>query len=121
MSSEGPYGRHGYQQGTTGGYGGGAYQAPQYGGGYGGGGSYAAPAPQGGTYGGGQGPESYAGYGGGTGEFGVRHSEYVCSRALYEHYCLTVVVIVIDTLVLVDVLTWSTFCFVFRPRHLFLL
>lgn len=66
MSSEGPYGRHGFQSNPGGGgygggasYGGGApaggaYMAPSYGGGYGGGASYAAPSPQGygGDYGG---------------------------------------------------------------------
>lgn len=63
MSSEGPYGRQGYQANPSG-YGGasnsystgppsgGGYAAPQYGGGYGGGAggggaSYTAPAPQG--------------------------------------------------------------------------
>lgn len=53
MSSQGPYGRQGYQanpQGYGGGYGGsGAYTAPPYGQGVAT--SYAAPAPQAGTYG----------------------------------------------------------------------
>ena len=71
MSSEGPYGRQGFQSnpsgygGTGGGYsqpGAGGYSAPQYGQGYGGA-SYAAPAPQAGMYGGGGGIG--AGYGGG--------------------------------------------------------
>lgn len=63
MSSEGPYGRQGFQSNPSG-YGGtaGGYSAPQYGQGYGGA-SYAAPAPQAGMYGGGG--EVDAGYGGG--------------------------------------------------------
>jgi hypothetical protein len=69
MSSEGPYGRQGFQSNPSG-YGGtgggsysqgGGYSAPQYGQGYGGA-SYAAPAPQAGMYGGGG---VDAGYGGG--------------------------------------------------------
>ena len=62
MSSEGPYGRQGFQSNPSG-YGGGganyAYgggdQQPAYGGGqgYGGGASYGAPPPQQGGYGGG--------------------------------------------------------------------
>ena len=51
MSSQGPYGRQGYQsnpQGYGGGYGGGGYSAPPYGQGAA---SYSAPAPQAGTYG----------------------------------------------------------------------
>lgn len=70
MSSEGPYGRHGYSANP--GYGGGAnpgndaggggYAAPSYGqsyGGAGGGSSYAAPVPQEGAYG-----SQYGAYGG---------------------------------------------------------
>jgi len=62
MSSEGPYGRQGFQSNPSGygggaTYGGGGYAAPQYGG-YGGA-SYSAPAPQGGSYGG----DAYASYG----------------------------------------------------------
>ena len=60
MSSEGPYGRQGYQANPSG-YGGtptgsygsaGGYAPPQYGSGQGyGGASYSAPAPQAATYG----------------------------------------------------------------------
>jgi hypothetical protein len=71
MSSEGPYGRQGFQSNPSG-YGsggggasygggeggGGGYSAPQYGGGYGAG-SYAAPSPQAGSYGG----DTYSPYG----------------------------------------------------------
>ena len=65
MSSEGPYGRQGFQSNPSGygGAGGGAsygggYNAPSYGQGYGGA-SYAAPTPQ-----------AYGGGGGGGGDFG---------------------------------------------------
>ena len=69
MSSEGPYGRQGFQSNPSG-YGsyGGGYSQPQYGQGYGaappGGASYAAPSAQAGSYGGGYGqPPAAAGYG----------------------------------------------------------
>ena len=67
MSSQGPYGRQGYQsnpQGYGGGYGGGGYSAPPYGQGVAT--SYSAPAPQAGTYGvgsGGGGIDVGGGYG----------------------------------------------------------
>ena len=73
MSSEGPYGRQGFQSNPSGygNYGGGGYAAPQYGQGqgYGGGApgaSYSAPSPQSGSYGGGGGygqPPATPGYG----------------------------------------------------------
>ena len=78
MSSEGPYGRQGFQSNPSGyggagnaTYGGGGYSAPQYG--YGGA-SYSAPSPQGGAYGGGYGAGTdYSGYAAQTpGEYGVR-------------------------------------------------
>lgn len=67
MSSEGPYGRQGFQSNPSG-YGsyGGGYAAPQYGQGYGQGGSAyaAAPSPASGGYGGGYGVGApSAGYG----------------------------------------------------------
>jgi hypothetical protein len=65
MSSEGPYGRHGFQSNPNG-YAGGAAGGASYGGGYAapqygyGGASYAAPAPA--SYG-----SDYGGYSGGAG------------------------------------------------------
>jgi hypothetical protein len=61
MSSEGPYGRQGFQSNPNG------YGAPPGGAGYGGGdASYGAPPPGGGGYGGGG-----AGYGGGGAGYGA--------------------------------------------------
>ena len=76
MSSEGPYGRHGFNA-NAGGYGGGAsygggggggYAAPSYGGqNYGGAAAYSSPAAQGGGYG-----SQYGQYGGGSEGYQVR-------------------------------------------------
>lgn len=75
MSSDGPYGRHGFNA-NAGGYGGGAsyggsaggYASPSYGGqSYGGAASYSAPAAQGGGYG-----AQYGQYGGGSEAYQVR-------------------------------------------------
>lgn len=79
MSSEGPYGRQGFQSNPSGygSYGGGGYSAPQYGQGYGapGGASYTAPSPQSGSYGaGGYGQPPAPGY---PGDYQVRRSVIV--------------------------------------------
>lgn len=96
MSSEGPYGRQGFQSNPSG-YGGGSSNysyggdQPVYGGGsaqgYGGGASYGAPPPQQG-YGGGV---EYNPYGSTMGEVGyeVRIREVSTTSCRAEHFCVT--------------------------------